>query len=145
MTPLAEKYRPSDLESVLGQPGAVKRVRAILRRGWGGQAFWISGQSGTGKTTIARIIAAQGAEPLNVLEYDSADNVNQSAVEHIKDRLRLWGMGRRKGHAVIINEAHGLRKPIIRQLLGLLERLPEHATIIFTTPGKLRRGCSRSM
>jgi len=37
------------------------------------------------------------------------------------------------GRAYIINEAHGLRKPIIRRLLGLLERIPNHVCIIFTT------------
>lgn len=130
---LAEQYRPKELESVLGQTVAVKRIRAVLRRGWGGQAWWVSGISGSGKTTLARIIAAQGADPLNVLEYDSADSVNQAALEHIKSRIQLWGMGEKKGHAVIINEAHGLRKPIIRQLLGIVENLPGHSVIIFTT------------
>jgi DNA polymerase III delta prime subunit len=33
----------------------------------------------------------------------------------------------------IINEAHGLRKPVIRQLLGILERIPQSAMFIFTT------------
>jgi len=37
------------------------------------------------------------------------------------------------GRAYIINEAHGLRKAIIRRLLGLLERIPAHVCIIFTT------------
>ena len=38
-----------------------------------------------------------------------------------------------KGRAYIINEAHGLSKPAIRQLLVLLERLPNHVVVIFTT------------
>jgi len=37
------------------------------------------------------------------------------------------------GKVYIINEAHGLRKAIIRRLLGLLERIPGHVCIIFTT------------
>jgi DNA polymerase III gamma/tau subunit len=37
------------------------------------------------------------------------------------------------GRAYIINEAHGLRNAIIRRLLGLLERIPAHVCIIFTT------------
>jgi hypothetical protein len=41
-----------------------------------------------------------------------------------------WGKG---GRAYIINEAHGLRKPVIRQMLTLLERLPAHVVVVFTT------------
>ena len=42
-------------------------------------------------------------------------------------------MGRAPGCAYLINEAHALRKPVIRQLLVLLERIPRHAVIVFTT------------
>jgi DNA polymerase III gamma/tau subunit len=40
---------------------------------------------------------------------------------------------RRAGRAYLINEAHALRKPVIRQLLVLLERIPRHVVIVFTT------------
>jgi hypothetical protein len=43
------------------------------------------------------------------------------------------GGGKLGGRAWIVNEARGLRKPIIRQLLGILERLPGHCVVIFTT------------
>ena len=42
-------------------------------------------------------------------------------------------MSEKGGKAVIVNEAHGLRKDMIRQLLVLLERIPAHVAIIFTT------------
>jgi DNA polymerase III gamma/tau subunit len=42
-------------------------------------------------------------------------------------------MGEKGGRAVIINEAHGLRKDVIRQLLVTLERIPPHVAIVFTT------------
>lgn len=85
---LYEKYRPAALEGVVGQPKAVAVVRSVLGRGgFGGQSVWIAGASGTGKTTIARII----------------------------------------------NEAHGLRPAVIRQLLGLMEELPGHCCLVFTT------------
>lgn len=48
------------------------------------------------------------------------------------DAMHLTALGK-GGRAWIINEAHGLRKPIIRQLLGILERLPAHCVVIFTT------------
>ena len=56
---LYETSRPATFDAVVGQERAVK-VRSRLSLG--GRAFWITGSSGTGKTTLARIIAGQVAE-----------------------------------------------------------------------------------
>lgn len=129
---LYEKYRPSTFDDVLGQDRAVKKIKLLLDRGWGGRAWWISGASGTGKTTLARIIAAQGADDLYVQEFDSADAMSVSAIDQFEQNMCYFAPGK-GGRAYIINEAHGLRKPIIRRLLGLLERIPRHVCIVFTT------------
>ncbi len=47
--------------------------------------------------------------------------------------MQMSGWGEKSGHAYLINEAHALRKPVIRQLLVLLERIPRHVVIVFTT------------
>ena len=47
--------------------------------------------------------------------------------------MGTMGFGAKPGRAYIVNEAHGLSKPAIRQLLVLLERLPAHVVWIFTT------------
>ena len=47
--------------------------------------------------------------------------------------MAMYGMGQKPGRAYLINEAHGLRRDTIRQLLVLLERLPGHVVIVFTT------------
>jgi hypothetical protein len=47
--------------------------------------------------------------------------------------LSLRGMGERGGRALIVNEAHGLRKDVIRALLVMLAAIPSHAVIVFTT------------
>ncbi len=132
MKTLYEKYRPAALDQVIGQDKAVKVVKRLLTNGVGGRSFWISGASGTGKTTLARIIADSMAESWFVQEFDSADNVTSAALDDIDRTIQLyaWGKG---GRAYIVNEAHGLRKPVIRRLLGLLERIPDHCCIIFTT------------
>jgi len=104
----------------------------LLDRGWGGRAWWISGASGTGKTTIARIIAHYGADDFYITEYDSADAMTTSEVDRLEQDMCYLAPGK-GGRAYIINEAHGLRKAIIRRLLGILERIPDHVCIIFTT------------
>ena len=130
---LYETYRPSKLSDVVGQPKAVAVCQSLIaRQAIGGQAIWISGPSGTGKTTLARILAAAvGGTKLTITEWDAADQVGQEEIDAVVRELpyrsiygtRVW----------IINEAHGLRKPIIRQLLGILERLPKDALFLFTT------------
>ena len=132
METLFEKYRPSSFDGVLGQDKAVKKIKTLLSRSWGSRAWWISGSSGTGKTTIARVISQQGADNLYIQEFDSADQLSVSEIDRIEQDMHYFAPGK-GGRAYIINEAHGLRKSIIRRLLGLLERIPGHVCIIFTT------------
>jgi DNA polymerase III gamma/tau subunit len=129
---LYEKYRPKTFEDVLGQDKAISQLKAIEKRGYAGRAFWISGASGTGKTTLARIIASYIADDFYVYEYDSADKLNYAELGNIQEDMMYSAPGK-GGRAFIINEAHGLRKPIVRQLLGILERIPRKVVFVFTT------------
>lgn len=131
---LYEKYRPTNLDQVLGQTKAVKQIQSLISRGaLGGQAVWISGGSGQGKTTISRIMAREfcGGSESGITEYDSADKFKQAELDNLGRDIALKSLfGNR---CLIVNEAHGLRRDIIRQLLGFLERLPDDYLVIFTT------------
>jgi replication-associated recombination protein RarA len=129
---LFEKYRPASLNAVVGQDKAVAKVQQLANRaGLAGRAYWISGQSGTGKTTLAKLIAQDVAGAWDVDEIDATGlTVNQ--LRELEERLHYKGLGG-KGRAVIVNEAHGLNKAVIRSLLVILERIPPHAAWIFTT------------
>jgi len=128
---LYEQYRPKSWNDVVGQDKVRAQIDALRPRGLGGRAYWISGQSGTGKTTIALLLAGEIAEPLCIEEID-ATGMTPAKLCEIEDKMQFFGWGS-GGRAFIVNEAHGLRKDTIRQLLVLLERLPNHVVMIFTT------------
>lgn len=129
---LTEQYRPTQWSEVVGQDKIVRQIQALAKRSLSGRAYWLSGQSGTGKTTIARLIAADVADSFFIQELDAA-TLTISDLTEIEREMSFLGWGGRNGRAYIINEAHALRKPVIRQLLVLLERLPAHVAVIFTT------------
>ncbi len=129
---LYEQYRPTQWADVVGQTKILKRIEVLRNRGLSGRAFWISGQSGTGKTTIARLLAAEVADDFNTIEVD-AESLTPNRLAEIEKAMSFTAMGEKRGHAFIVNEAHGLSKKAIRQLLVMLERLPAHVVWIFTT------------
>ena len=106
---LHEQYRPKDFSEVVGQDKAITKIRGLAKRGLGGRAFWISGQSGTGKTTIARLLAAQIAEVMHIEELDATD-LSAAKLRDIEQSMAVYGFGQRNGRVYIINEAHGLNK-----------------------------------
>jgi DNA polymerase III gamma/tau subunit len=70
--PLAEKYRPKSLDEVIGQPKLIAQVQGLKARGGlGGRAYWLSGRSGGGKSSTARLIARDLADDLNIEVSDA--------------------------------------------------------------------------
>lgn len=132
--PLFERYRPAVWGDVVGQDRAIRALDCIRKSNGtlAGQAYWIAGPSGTGKTTIAKLLADELADPMNVVELD-ASGLMPSHVVDIERSSRSYGMGEKPGRVYIVNEAHGLRKDTLRQLLVTLERIPSHVAWIFTT------------
>jgi len=129
---LYEKYRPKSLDDFIGQPKIKKQLQSLMKRdSWDRDAIWIQGPSGTGKTSLAWILANKVANPFDIEELDG-DKCNVEAVRELERSLNLTSMfGDWK--AVIVNEAHAMSHKAIQAWLTLLERLPKHRLIIFTT------------
>ncbi len=138
MTSLFETHRPKTLDDVLGQDKAVSVVKRLLSRDIGGRAIWLSGASGIGKTSIARIIAESFADSLYITEF-CADQLSVAMLERIEADMSYFGFGG-SGKIWICNEAHNLRKQSITRLLDLLENLPSHTCFIFTTTSEGEAG-----
>lgn len=129
---LHEQYRPRQWSDVVAQDRVLAQIDVLRKRGLAGRAYFIQGASGTGKTTIARLLATEVAEEFNIDECDASE-LTPAALRELERSLQTRGLGDKGGRAVLVNEVHGLRKDSVRQLLVMLERLPAHVLVVFTT------------
>lgn len=132
---LYEQYRPRSWSDVVGQDKAVAVCRQAVATGTvGGRAWWITGGSGQGKTTTARLLAAEVASDWCTFSMD-ATRLRVGDVTDMERQMRLYGLGK-GGWAWIIDEAHKLRSDVVTALNTALEPMggiPAHVVIIFTT------------
>lgn len=130
MTCLTEKYRPRVLADVVGQPAAVKLLSRMPSLP--GHAYWLAGPSGTGKTTLARILADSAADSYATTEIDGGD-VSADWLRSVERSWRVRPLGNHGVWAYIVNEAHGLRSDAVRRLLTMLDPVPPHVLWVLTT------------
>lgn len=133
---LADMHRPRRLHDVVGLPKTKAALASLVRRGLGGKALWISGPSGCGKTTLARIMAGEFADASLNIQETEATRLSADTLDHWRSLMALSVMtsdAAKPGRAFIVNEAHGLRKDIMRTLLVALEDLPDTCLWVFTT------------
>jgi len=141
------KYRPKNLLQFYGNEEVVSAIKLMLKDEIKPYAFLITGEKGTGKTTLARIIAKKlGASDLSLTELNSADMrgidtsreiINTSAYSTFFGDVRVY----------IFDEAHSQTREAQEALLKLLESPPRRTHYIFctTNPEKmldtLKRRC----
>ena len=89
---LYEKYRPKSLDDFIGQPKIKKQLQAMMSRdSWDRDALWLQGPSGTGKTSLAWIVAKAKANEFDIEELDG-DKCNVQAVRDLERSLNLSSM-----------------------------------------------------
>jgi replication-associated recombination protein RarA len=139
---LTEQYRPQTWDDVVGQDEALATIATLRKRGLGGRAFVLTGKSGTGKTSIARLIAAEVAGPLATHEENAKDvtiSYIREMEEDMRSRVLASDEGGKTGRAWIFNEIHAFSDAVVTRLLTTLEKLPAHVVIIFTTTAKAQK------
>ncbi len=151
---LYRKYRPQDFDDVVGQEAVVRTLRNAIELGQVRQAYLFAGPRGTGKTSMARILAkalnceqgptatpdkvchacvaiANGSS-LDVIEMDAASQRGIDDIREIRERVVLQPVeGRYKVY--ILDEAHQLTDAAWNALLKLIEEPPPHLLFVFCT------------
>jgi DNA polymerase III subunit gamma/tau len=154
VTALYRKYRPLDFDEVVGQDAVVRTLRNAIERDQIRQAYLFAGPRGTGKTSLARILAKclnceQGPTPtpdktcnscrtiaagtsLDVIEMDAASQRGIDDIREIREHVILQPVeGRYKVY--ILDEAHQLTDAAFNALLKLIEEPPPHLVFVFCT------------
>lgn len=132
-TTLYRKYRPSSFSEVLGQDHIVKVLQSAIEKKNIAHAYLFAGSRGTGKTSIARIVAAEiGATARDIYEVDGASNRGIEEARAIRESVATLPF-ESPYKVYIIDEAHMLTKDAWNALLKTLEEPPAHAVFMFAT------------
>lgn len=153
---LYRKYRPKTFADVIGQEHIVRTLTGALTQDIVSHAYLFTGPRGTGKTTIARLLAKtlncqnrkeNGNEPCNkcescleinegrsidLIEIDAASNRGIDEIRQLKEDVRFVPV-KSKYKVFILDESHQLTKFASDALLKTLEEPPAHAVFILAT------------
>lgn len=151
---LYRKFRPSAFDEVKGQDHIVTTLKNQLEAGRIGHAYLFCGTRGTGKTSVAKLLAKavncehpedgnpcgvcescreiQEGSSMNVMEIDAASNNGVDNIRDIKEQVQ-YSPASGKYKVFIIDEVHMLSMGAFNALLKTLEEPPEYVIFILAT------------
>jgi DNA polymerase-3 subunit gamma/tau len=130
---LYRKYRPQKFSDVLGQDQIVKVLEAEVSSGKVSHAYLFAGTRGTGKTSVARILATSlGTTANDIYEIDAASNTGVDDIRALSDSVQTLPFDS-KYKIYILDEVHMLSKSAANALLKTLEEPPEYVIFILAT------------
>ena len=138
---LYRKYRPQNFSDVSGQEQIVSLLTSTIKQKKISHAYLFCGSRGTGKTTVARIVARDlDCNDEDIIEIDAASNRGIDEIRELREAVRTAPFSS-PYKVYIIDEAHMLTKEAANALLKTLEEPPSHVVFILATtdPQKLPR------
>lgn len=137
---LYRKYRSKSLAEIVGQEHITSTLNNALQSGKISHAYLFTGPRGTGKTSIARILAHEinqlpytdDSSHLDIIEIDAASNRRIDEIRDLRERVHTAPTSA-KYKVYIIDEVHMLTKEAFNALLKTLEEPPAHVVFILAT------------
>ena len=154
MLSLYRRHRPKTFDEVVGQEHIVKTLRNAIELGKVHHAYLFVGSRGTGKTSVAKLLACalnaeggpsadfdpdapaaraiMGGTSLDVVEMDAASNNSVDDIRELRENVALAPMGGSR-RVYILDEAHMLTTQAWNAFLKTLEEPPPHVVFVLAT------------
>lgn len=137
---LYRTYRSKKLSEIVGQEHITQALDHALSKGTISHAYLFTGPRGSGKTSIARILAHEinqlpydeDRQHLDIIEIDAASNRRIDEIRDLRDKVHIAPTSA-KFKVYIIDEVHMLTKEAFNALLKTLEEPPAHVVFILAT------------
>ena len=140
MKALYRRYRPKTLDEVVGQEQVTKPLKNAIKSNKLAHAYLFVGPRGTGKTSVARILAHEinnlpyelEDDYLDIIEIDAASNTGVDNIRDLREKAIIAPV-EGKYKVYIIDEVHMLSRSAFNALLKTLEEPPAHVIFIMAT------------